>query len=133
MYAVVLAAAAWMSARRALDQLSSSDPEREARQQALQEAETELARTVTRWQGDFDMIDRRMQHIVRRAGEEVVTADQLAGELDLSPRTVYRLIKDLRGKGVPIRGEIGYGYRIFKKGPWENGQGKAGARSSTAA
>ena len=39
-----------------------------------------------------------------------VTADMLAGELEVSKRSVYRDIADLMAQRVPIRGEAGLGY-----------------------
>ncbi len=40
------------------------------------------------------------------------TGQQLADELGVSLRTVYRDIRDLEYSGVPIRGEAGVGYRL---------------------
>lgn len=40
------------------------------------------------------------------------TGQELAGELGVSKRTVYRDIRDLERSGVPIRGEAGVGYRL---------------------
>ena len=40
------------------------------------------------------------------------TGEQLAGELGVSKRTVYRDVADLQGSGVPIKGEAGVGYRL---------------------
>lgn len=56
--------------------------------------------------------DRLFQivQIIRR--DKVVTARALAGELEVSERTVYRDIADLMASGVPIRGEAGVGYAI---------------------
>ncbi len=56
--------------------------------------------------------DRLFQivQIIRR--EKMVTAHRLAGELEVSDRTVYRDIADLMASGVPIRGEAGVGYAI---------------------
>lgn len=55
--------------------------------------------------------DRLFQIIqaLRRA-RGVITADQLAEELETSKRTIYRDIADLIGQRVPIRGEAGIGY-----------------------
>jgi predicted DNA-binding transcriptional regulator YafY len=55
--------------------------------------------------------DRLFQIIqaLRRA-RGVVTAEQLAEELETSKRTIYRDIADLMGQRVPIRGEAGIGY-----------------------
>lgn len=41
-----------------------------------------------------------------------VTAMQLAQELNISPRTIYRYIENLRGAGAVIDGEAGFGYTI---------------------
>lgn len=40
------------------------------------------------------------------------TGEQLAAELDVSKRTVYRDMHDLEASGVPIRGEAGVGYQL---------------------
>ena len=39
---------------------------------------------------------------------------QLARELEISSRTVYRDIRDLQSSGVPIRGEAGVGYMLSR-------------------
>jgi predicted DNA-binding transcriptional regulator YafY len=52
----------------------------------------------------------RVVEILRR--RKVVTCRQLATELEVAPRTVYRDIADLVSCGVPIRGEAGVGYAL---------------------
>lgn len=42
----------------------------------------------------------------------VTTAERLASELEVSPRTIYRDIRDLMGSGVPIEAEPGVGYML---------------------
>jgi predicted DNA-binding transcriptional regulator YafY len=55
--------------------------------------------------------DRLFQIIqTLRRSRGVVTAEQLAAELETSKRTIYRDIADLIGQRVPIRGEAGIGY-----------------------
>jgi predicted DNA-binding transcriptional regulator YafY len=55
--------------------------------------------------------DRLFQIIqVLRRSRRPVTASQLAEELEVSQRSVYRDIADLMGQRVPIRGEAGIGY-----------------------
>jgi predicted DNA-binding transcriptional regulator YafY len=55
--------------------------------------------------------DRLFQIIqILRRSNQPVTADMLAGELEISKRSVYRDIADLIGQRVPIRGEAGLGY-----------------------
>jgi predicted DNA-binding transcriptional regulator YafY len=55
--------------------------------------------------------DRLFQIIqVLRGAARPVTAQQLAAELEVTPRTVYRDVADLIGQRVPIRGEAGVGY-----------------------
>jgi len=59
--------------------------------------------------------DRLMQiiQIFRRHGTRrtaPLTAAQLAEELEINVRTVYRDIQSLMSNGVPIRGEAGVGY-----------------------
>jgi predicted DNA-binding transcriptional regulator YafY len=55
--------------------------------------------------------DRLFQIIqVLRRSTQPVTASQLAAELEVSQRSVYRDVADLIGQKVPIRGEAGIGY-----------------------
>ena len=52
----------------------------------------------------------RIVHLLRL--RRVATARDLAGDLGVSERTIYRDIADLAGAGVPIRGEAGVGYAL---------------------
>ena len=55
--------------------------------------------------------DRLFQIIqILRGRARPVTANMLAGELEVSKRSVYRDIAELIGQRVPIRGEAGVGY-----------------------
>lgn len=55
--------------------------------------------------------DRLFQIIqILRRSTKPVTASQLAAELEVSQRSVYRDIADLIGQRVPIYGEAGIGY-----------------------
>jgi predicted DNA-binding transcriptional regulator YafY len=55
--------------------------------------------------------DRLFQIIqILRRSTRPITADAMAGELEVSKRSVYRDIADLIGQRVPIRGEAGLGY-----------------------
>lgn len=58
--------------------------------------------------------DRLFQIIqaLRRRGGRAVTAAGLAAELEVSPRTVYRDIRDLQAQRVPIEGAAGVGYLL---------------------
>ncbi len=56
--------------------------------------------------------DRLFQIIQRLRRRRVVTARDLAAELEVSPRTIYRDIRDLGRSGVPIEGEAGVGYLL---------------------
>ena len=57
--------------------------------------------------------DRLFQIIqVLRRSRRPVTASQLAAELEVSQRSIYRDIADLIGQRVPIRGEAGIGYAL---------------------
>ena len=53
----------------------------------------------------------RTVQILRR-DSRVVTAEEIAGELEVSKRTVYRDIAHLIGSGLPIDGEAGVGYLL---------------------
>lgn len=55
----------------------------------------------------FDLIDRL------RTRRRPVTADQLASELGMSARSIYRDIDTLRAIGAPIEGEAGVGFRLL--------------------
>ena len=55
--------------------------------------------------------DRLFQLIqILRRSRHPVTAAALAGELEVSKRTVYRDMADLIGQRVPVQGEAGLGY-----------------------
>lgn len=53
--------------------------------------------------------DRLFQIIQLLRRHRVMTAANLAQELEISERTVYRDIRDLVLSGVPIEGEAGVG------------------------
>jgi predicted DNA-binding transcriptional regulator YafY len=59
--------------------------------------------------------DRLFQLIQLLRRKNVCTAAWLAGELEVSERTIYRDVRDLVLSGVPIEGEAGVGY-IMRKG-----------------
>ena len=56
--------------------------------------------------------DRLFQLVQMLRRRSVVTARQLADELEVSERTVYRDVQHLSVSGVPIEGEAGVGYRL---------------------
>lgn len=56
--------------------------------------------------------DRLFQIIQILRREQLTTARQLAGELEVSERTIYRDVQDLIGSGVPVEGEAGVGYQL---------------------
>ena len=56
----------------------------------------------------FDIIQRL------RTAPQPITAARLAGELEVTPRTVYRDIATLQARRVPIEGEAGVGYVLRK-------------------
>ncbi len=58
--------------------------------------------------------DRLFQIVQFLKTRRLTTAADLAGELEISTRTVYRDIQDLLDSGVPIEGEAGVGYRLRK-------------------
>ena len=57
--------------------------------------------------------DRLFQIVQHLHHERVTTAHDLAEELEVSERTIYRDIQDLSLSGVPITGEVGIGYRLL--------------------
>ncbi len=56
--------------------------------------------------------DRLFQIIQMMRGGRLVTAAQLAERLEVTERTIYRDIVDLRSSGAPIDGEAGVGYML---------------------
>lgn len=58
--------------------------------------------------------DRLFQIVQNLHHERVITAHELAEELEVSVRTIYRDIQDLSLSGVPITGEAGQGYRLLR-------------------
>lgn len=57
--------------------------------------------------------DRLFRIIQQLRHERVTTARQLAENLEVSERTIYRDVQDLSLSGVPIIGETGTGYRLM--------------------
>ena len=58
-------------------------------------------------------IDRLFEIIqILRASSRAITAEQLAEQLEVSTRTVYRDIQSLQARGTPIEGEVGVGYMM---------------------
>ena len=57
--------------------------------------------------------DRLFQIVQNLHHERVITAHQLAENLEVSERTIYRDMQDLSLSGVPITGEAGQGYRLL--------------------
>jgi predicted DNA-binding transcriptional regulator YafY len=59
-----------------------------------------------------DRLFQIVQRLRRHPRGAVVTAAELARDLEVSERTVYRDVADLVGSGVPIEAEAGVGYRL---------------------
>lgn len=58
--------------------------------------------------------DRLFQIVQLLRLKRTATARELAAELEVHPRTLYRDIQDLVASGVPIEGEAGVGYRLAR-------------------
>jgi predicted DNA-binding transcriptional regulator YafY len=56
--------------------------------------------------------DRLFQLVQLLRRDRATTAAQLAVELEVSERTIYRCVQDLMLAGVPIQGEAGVGYAL---------------------
>ena len=59
--------------------------------------------------------DRLFEIVQMLRSRRFMTAAQLAGELEVSERTIYRDVSDLIVTGVPIAGEAGVGYTMDRK------------------
>ncbi len=55
----------------------------------------------------------QLTNIIR--ARQPITAKELAQELELSVRTIYRYIDDLSATGIPIYGVAGVGYKLHDK------------------
>lgn len=56
--------------------------------------------------------DRLFQIVQHLRARRLTTAAQLGEWLEVTPRTIYRDVRDLLLSGVPIDGEAGVGYRL---------------------
>jgi predicted DNA-binding transcriptional regulator YafY len=56
--------------------------------------------------------DRLFQIVQYLRARRLTTAAQLGEWLEVTPRTIYRDIRDLLLSGVPVEGEAGVGYRL---------------------
>ena len=56
--------------------------------------------------------DRLLQILLILRAQPVVTAKQLAENLEVSERTIYRDIQELIFSGIPVESETGTGYRL---------------------
>ncbi len=56
--------------------------------------------------------DRLFRLVQLLRARRFATGYQIADELGVSKRTIYRDVADLQGSGIPIRGEAGVGYRL---------------------
>lgn len=56
--------------------------------------------------------DRLFQIVQILRNKRLVTAQELADRLEVSPRTIYRDIQDLSLSGVPVEGEVSVGYHL---------------------
>lgn len=59
--------------------------------------------------------DRLFRIVQRLRAQSVTTGAQLADNLGVSKRTIYRDVQDLQRSGVPIRGEAGVGYALDQR------------------
>ena len=58
--------------------------------------------------------DRLFEIVQLLQARRFMTAAQIADELEVSQRTIYRDVRDLMSAGVPIDGEAGVGYALHK-------------------
>jgi len=56
--------------------------------------------------------DRLLDLVARLKARPLVRADDLAGAMDVSVRTVYRDLAALQAQGLPIEGQAGVGYML---------------------
>ena len=72
--------------------------------------------------------DRLFAILQSLRGGRLRTAQQLADELEVSVRTVYRDLADLQAQGVPVDGERGMGY-LLRDGFFPAAAGPVGHRA----
>ena len=72
----------------------------------------------TKRQSDNMQIDRLIQIVFLLLRHENITAKQLAKELCVSTRTIYRDINILSIAGIPITSQKGYGGGLSLLHPW---------------
>ncbi len=63
----------------------------------------------------MDRVQRLFKIVDIMQTESVMTADDLAAQMQVSVRTIYRDIQALIRAGVCIEGEAGVGYRIRRR------------------
>lgn len=63
-----------------------------------------------------DRIQGRLSALVEKAGDRLVTAEELARSLNVAERTVYRDIARLKRAGARVRSSAGVGYLIESNG-----------------
>ncbi len=59
--------------------------------------------------------DRLFQIVQFLRAKGTLTAEELARQLGVSPRTIYRDVRDLVRSGIPVEGEAGVGYALPSK------------------
>ena len=59
--------------------------------------------------------DRLFRIVQMLRSGRLLTGAQLAVKLQVSPRTVYRDVRDLQLSGMPIQGEVGVGYTLRRE------------------
>src|SRR3974390_3241091 len=62
----------------------------------------------------MNRVDRLMAIVVRLQSRRVVRAEDIAGQFEISLRTVYRDLAALGEAGIPIVAEAGVGYSLVK-------------------
>ena len=60
---------------------------------------------------------QRREAIVGMMADGLTTADQIAAKLKVSPRTIYRDMRQLMVDGLPIISEAGIGYLLRPRPP----------------
>lgn len=109
----------WAAARARIVELSIypiGNADYAAALRDLGDAEDNLSRAVKEIKLSLSTSRQAMQdRMEERMQGQIVTANELASELGVTSRTIYRYVEMMRARGIEIESEPGYGYSIRER------------------